>query len=103
MPWWTFRYLSDRDLADMYAYIRSLGPAGKPAHDWVPPGQDAPPPYLKLVLPPPPQVQPAEHWMRPRSNVRQPRQLRIAESGGAARVEVERAFQAAGEVCTQQS
>jgi mono/diheme cytochrome c family protein len=56
MPWWTFRYLSDKDLADMYAYIHSLGPAGKPAHAWVPPGQDAPAPYLKLVLPAPPAV-----------------------------------------------
>lgn len=54
MPYWTFRYLSDKDLGDMYAYIRSLGPAGKPAHDYVPPGQDAPAPYLKLVLPSPP-------------------------------------------------
>lgn len=56
MPFWTFRYLSDKDLADMYAYVRSLGPAGQPAHDYVPPGQDAPPPYLKLVVPagPPP-------------------------------------------------
>ncbi|MGH8116962.1 MAG: c-type cytochrome [Rhodanobacteraceae bacterium] len=58
MPWWTFRYLSDRDLIDMYAYIRSLGPAGEPAHAWVPPGQDAPAPYLKLVLPAPPPAQP---------------------------------------------
>lgn len=56
MPYWTFRYLSDKDLTDMYAYIHSLGPAGKPAHDWVPPGQEAPAPYLKLVLPPPPAV-----------------------------------------------
>lgn len=56
MPFWTFRYLSDRDLTDMYAYIQSLGPAGQPAHDWVAPGQDAPAPYLKLVLPSPPAV-----------------------------------------------
>lgn len=54
MPFWTFRYLSDKDLADMYAYIHSLGPAGKPAHAWVPPGQAAPLPYFKLQLPPPP-------------------------------------------------
>ncbi|MCK9537695.1 c-type cytochrome [Dokdonella sp.] len=51
MPYWTFRYLGDRDLADIYAYIRSLGPAGQPAHAWVPPDQEAPAPYLKLVLP----------------------------------------------------
>jgi len=56
MPYWTFRYLSDKDLTDMYAYIHSLGPAGKPAHEWVAPGQDAPAPYLKLVLPAPPAV-----------------------------------------------
>ncbi|MBS0432022.1 MAG: hypothetical protein JSS21_06410 [Proteobacteria bacterium] len=54
MPWWTFRYLSDRDLSDMYAYIHSLGPAGRPAHDFVAAGQEAPAPYLKLVLPAPP-------------------------------------------------
>lgn len=53
MPYWTFRYLSDKDLADMYAYIHGLGPAGQPAHAYVPPGQPAPAPYLKLVLPPP--------------------------------------------------
>lgn len=51
MPFWIFRYLSDQDLSDMYAYIHSLGPAGKPAHAWVPPGQSAPAPYFKLVLP----------------------------------------------------
>jgi mono/diheme cytochrome c family protein len=60
MPYWTFRYLSDKDLASMYAYIHSLGPAGHPAHAWVPPGQSAPIPYFKLVLPPPP-VRPAQH------------------------------------------
>lgn len=53
MPYWTFRYLSNADLADMYAYIHSLGPAGKPAHAYVPPGRPAPEPYLKLVAPTP--------------------------------------------------
>lgn len=60
MPYWTFRYLSDKDLGDVYAYVRSLGPAGKPAHEYVAPGQPAPLPYLKLMLPPPP-VRPAGH------------------------------------------
>lgn len=60
MPFWTFRYLSDQDLADMYAYIHALGPAGKPAHAWVPPGHSAPMPYFKMMLPPPP-VQPPTH------------------------------------------
>lgn len=61
MPWWTFRYLSDQDLGDMYAYIHALGPAGQAAPDYVPPGQDAPTPYLKLVLPAPPGAPPAGH------------------------------------------
>ncbi|TAM48371.1 MAG: cytochrome C [Burkholderiaceae bacterium] len=51
MPVWVFSYLSDRDLTDMYAYIHALGPAGEPAHAYVPPGQDAPGPYLKLIVP----------------------------------------------------
>ena len=54
MPWWIFRYLSDQDLGDIYDYIRSLGPAGQPAHAYVPPGQEAALPYLKLVTPPQP-------------------------------------------------
>jgi hypothetical protein len=58
MPWWTFRYLSDQDLADMYVYIHSLGPAGKPAHAYVPAGQPAPRPYFKLA---PPAPQPGAH------------------------------------------
>lgn len=51
MPWWAFRYMSNYDVASIYYYIRSLGPAGKPAHPYVPTGKSAPPPYLKLVLP----------------------------------------------------
>ncbi|HET6632209.1 MAG TPA: cytochrome C [Rhodanobacteraceae bacterium] len=51
MPWWTFRYLSDADITAMYNYIHALGPAGKPAPAWVPPGGKATPPYMKLVMP----------------------------------------------------
>lgn len=54
MPYWVFRDMSDNDLASIYYYIRSLGPAGKPAHAWVPPGKNASPPYLKLIAPQPP-------------------------------------------------
>lgn len=61
MPAWAFSYLSDKDLADMYTYIHSLGPAGQPAHAYVPPGQDAPGPYMKLILPPAPAAAKAEH------------------------------------------
>jgi mono/diheme cytochrome c family protein len=31
MPWWNLRQTSEADLRAMYAYIRSLGPAGEPA------------------------------------------------------------------------
>lgn len=61
MPWYSFQYLSNRDLADMYAYIHALGPAGKPAHAWVPPGQPAPTPYFKLVLPQTGAAEPDNH------------------------------------------
>lgn len=54
MPYWVFRDMSDNDLASIYYYIRSLGPAGKPAHPWIPPGKAAAPPYMKLVAPPSP-------------------------------------------------
>jgi len=53
MPWWVFRAMNDHDIASIYYYIRSLGPAGDPAPGYIPPGRPAPPPYLKLVMPPP--------------------------------------------------
>ncbi|MGH8377842.1 MAG: c-type cytochrome, partial [Gammaproteobacteria bacterium] len=52
MPWFVFRSMSDYDLASIYYFIRSLGPVGKPAPDYLPPGQKPNPPYLELVLPP---------------------------------------------------
>lgn len=54
MPWWSFRYMSDYDLASIYYYIRSLGPAGKPAPAYLPPGRMPAPPHMDFVLPPTP-------------------------------------------------
>jgi mono/diheme cytochrome c family protein len=54
MPWYSFESMSDYDLTSMYYYIRSLGPAGKPAHAYLPPGQAPAPPYMEMVLPPVP-------------------------------------------------
>ena len=54
MPWWVFQDMSNYDITSIYNYIHSLGPAGKPAHPWVPPGKPADPPYLKLVMTEPP-------------------------------------------------
>ena len=38
MPWFALRDMTDSDLRAIYRYIKSLGPAGKPAPAYVPPG-----------------------------------------------------------------
>jgi mono/diheme cytochrome c family protein len=38
MPWFNLKDMSDRDLTDIYRFIRSLGPAGEPAPTAVAPG-----------------------------------------------------------------
>jgi mono/diheme cytochrome c family protein len=58
MPDFAVRAMHDEDRRAIYRFIRSLGPAGQPAPAYLPPGQDPSPPYLELVLPPPP---PAGH------------------------------------------
>ena len=39
MPWFALRDMTDEDLAAIYHYIRSLGPAGAPAPTYLPPGE----------------------------------------------------------------
>ncbi len=39
MPWFALRDMSEADLRAAYRFIRSLGPAGKPAPAYVPPGE----------------------------------------------------------------
>lgn len=51
MPWWAFRAMSNRGIADIYYYIHSLGPAGKHVSADLPPGILPKPPYMQLVLP----------------------------------------------------
>ena len=41
MPWFNVQAMSTSDLRAMYRYVRHLGPAGKPAPAYLPPGQDA--------------------------------------------------------------
>ena len=48
MPWFTLRATSERDLGAMYAYMKTLGPAGKPAPAYVPPGQQAAGPVVQF-------------------------------------------------------
>lgn len=49
MPWFNLRSMSVSDLRAMYAYIRSLGPAGEPAPEALPPGPTPKTPYLDAV------------------------------------------------------
>lgn len=58
MPAYVFKSMSNYDLASIYQFIRSLGPVGKPAPDYLPPGQTPNPPYFELVLPPAPPAKP---------------------------------------------
>lgn len=48
MPWFNVRAMSDQDLSAIYAFTRSLGPAGQPAPDPVPPGQAASGPVVRF-------------------------------------------------------
>ena len=49
-----WRIVSERDLRAIYRYVRHLGPAGKPAPAYLPPGQTPPLPYMELKVPPGP-------------------------------------------------
>jgi len=55
MPWFALREMTDQDVKAIYAYLRHLGPAGKPAPDALPPGATPQGPYFDAPkLPPPP-------------------------------------------------
>jgi hypothetical protein len=53
MPWFNMRSMSEADQRAMYAYIRSLGPAGQPAPVALPPGEKPKTPYLDALPRPP--------------------------------------------------
>lgn len=57
MPWFNLKAMTDRDLTDLYHFIRSLGPAGEAAPAAVPPGGKVNTPYIvmepKNPTPPP--------------------------------------------------
>jgi mono/diheme cytochrome c family protein len=56
MPWFALRDMSDEDLAAIYHFIRSLGPAGKAAPPYAPPGHTVSTPIV--LMPSKPDVQP---------------------------------------------
>jgi mono/diheme cytochrome c family protein len=51
MPDFAVRAMHEEDRRALYRFIRSLGPGGSKAPDYLPPGQTPPPPYMQLVLP----------------------------------------------------
>ena len=52
MPSWALHTLTDRDLSAIYAFIRHLGPGGRQAPAFIPPGQTPPEPYVSWPSPP---------------------------------------------------
>ena len=52
MPWFNVRDMSASDLRAIYRYVRQLGPAGKPAPAYVPPGETPSGPYVQFPAPP---------------------------------------------------
>ena len=52
MPFWALNHMRTGDLRAVYRYVRSLGPGGRPAPDFVPPGTEPRPPYVQFPAPP---------------------------------------------------
>jgi mono/diheme cytochrome c family protein len=49
MPWFSLRDMSDADLLAVYAFVRSLGPAGQAAPSYAMPGQAVATPYIEFT------------------------------------------------------
>jgi mono/diheme cytochrome c family protein len=52
MPWFTLHEMKPADLRALYRFIRHLGPAGKPAPAYVPPGGAVSTPVITFPAPP---------------------------------------------------
>ncbi|MDB6063686.1 MAG: fdhC [Verrucomicrobiaceae bacterium] len=52
MPWFALHDLNERDLRDIFRFVRALGATGKPAPDFVPPGQTPQGPFVQFPMPP---------------------------------------------------
>lgn len=46
MPWFALRDMTDQDVRAIYRFVKALGPAGKPAPAYVPPGEKVTTPYI---------------------------------------------------------
>jgi len=54
MPWFNLKEMSGQDLRAVYAFVRSLGPAGSVAPAYVAPGGKVTTPYVVFVPQPAP-------------------------------------------------
>jgi mono/diheme cytochrome c family protein len=52
MPFFNLRVMTDADVKAIYAFLKHLGPAGKPAPAYLPPGQEPAGPYIQFPEPP---------------------------------------------------
>jgi mono/diheme cytochrome c family protein len=48
MPWFNVRDMTDEDVKAIYAYIKHLGPGGKAAPAYLPPGQEPKGPFIQF-------------------------------------------------------
>ena len=53
MPFVNLRAMTDSDVKSIYAYLKYLGPAGKPAPAYVPPDKTPAGPFVQFPAPPP--------------------------------------------------
>lgn len=53
MPYWALNAMSDDDLEALWAFVRSLGPAGTAAPAALPPGAEPAGPAVRFPAPPP--------------------------------------------------
>lgn len=58
MPDFAIRAMHEDDRRALYRFIKSLGPGGQKAPEYLPAGQTPPLPYMQMVLPPPPAAAP---------------------------------------------
>jgi mono/diheme cytochrome c family protein len=49
MPWFNVRAMSEQDLVAIYAFVKSLGPAGEPAPAYIPPGEVPAGPHVRFM------------------------------------------------------
>lgn len=52
MPWYVLNEMKEEDLRAIYQFIRSMGPGGEPAPQYLPPGVEPTTPYALFPSPP---------------------------------------------------